>query len=171
MDTKTIRIVNANANAQICGDCGGKCCTGMPGSVLPADLDISLVPSVIEEKLRAMLDTGRYAVDWWEGSPMTPETRTGDENDYREGYFIRPAVKKYEGRRFHGSWGGACTFHSDKGCELTDETRPGECKLLKPIEPGSCEYPDGWEGKRTVAQAWWPYRSIFKTLKDEYLND
>lgn len=161
MNASVIRIVDANADASICTPCGGQCCQRMPGTVFPADVDPQLRRLVIWKKTRALLESGRYAIDWWEGSPMEGEKSGGP------GYYLRPATKGNEGKVADPSWGGACTFHTDQGCELSEENRPSECKALKPVSPGKCEMPEGWDGRRTGAQAWWPYRDILEKFREQ----
>lgn len=162
MSLLTIPVVNANANPDACGSCRGKCCSQMPGSVLPTDLDPSLREDRIAHGLRLMLETGRYAIDWWEGSPFTDELKGGDN-----GYYLRPSIRGEEGQWVSPSWGGACTFHGPTGCALPEAERPGECKMLIPVAPGQCYYPEGWDGRRSVAQAWWPFRHLLAKLRME----
>ena len=160
MNASVIRIVDANANASVCTPCGGQCCQRMPGTVFPADLDPNLRFMTIAGKAKAMLESGRYAIDWWEGSPIEGDT------SLEPGYYLRPATKGNEGLWSDPGWGGACTFHTDTGCSLSEEERPTECKALKPVSPGKCEMPEDWEGRRTGAKAWWPYRNILRMLRD-----
>lgn len=162
MNNPVIRIVDANANAAICTPCGGKCCQNMPGTVFPTDLDPQLDEQKIMQAARALLNSGRYAIDWWEGPPV--EHPEDDDN----GFFLRPATRRSEGRWVDASWGGACTFHSAHGCELDVVQRPAECKALTPASNGDCKMPEGWEGKKTGAIAWWPHRHILMDLCNEY---
>ena len=80
-------------NKDICTKCGGGCCKQLPGGVSPADLT-----EVTKESLLKLLQTGKYAIDWWEG-------------DYPE-YFIRPAIKNCSSI-FDPTWGGECVFLTD----------------------------------------------------------
>lgn len=159
MNASVIRIVDARADAAICAPCGGQCCQAMPGTLFPADLDPELRMKDLTEKARALLQSGRYAIDWWEGSPME------GESSLEPAYYLRPATKGNEGQWVDPGWGGACTFHSAQGCELSEEDRPSECKALKPVSPGKCEMPEGWQGRRTGAKAWWPYRHVLRMLR------
>lgn len=168
MNVQIIKIESANANPTLCVPCGGKCCQQAPGAVLPMDLMPDNDETKLEERIQQLLMTGRYAIDWWEGSPFSSVKRG---SQYRQGYYLRPATKGKEGQVYDASWGGACTFHSSVGCELPDESRPGECKLLIPKPSQQCGYAKDWEGKRTVAQLWWPYRFLLGEVDVEAIED
>jgi hypothetical protein len=162
-----IRFIDANASANVnpglCGPCGGRCCKQMPGGMFPADVDESLDPAKLHARVRELLQGGHYSIDSFVGNPF--EYRRGVPKG--TGYYLRPAVKGEEGSWSSESWGGACTFHTDTGCPLPDAERPTECRLLTPAPDDRCTFPEGWEGKRTVAQAWWPYREVLEALVRE----
>lgn len=154
-----LKITSANANARLCGSCGGKCCQRLPGSVLPSDLAEDAVG--IARRVQDLLATGRYAIDayenWDKAGPRDMEPK--------KQYFLRPAVQGYEGQVLDLSWGGACTFHSSTGCELDEATRPGECKMLIPANDKRCGFGDtGWTGRPSVAAAWAPYHDMLEDL-------
>lgn len=56
-------------NKELCKRCGGKCCNTCPGLVYPEDVGFS------EEKVKELLSTGNYALDWWEGDPRPGKNR------------------------------------------------------------------------------------------------
>ena len=138
-------------NRELCKKCGGKCCQRYPGCCFPEDFDNN------EAKILEALQTGNYAVDWWEA----PEPL----------YFIRPATKlgKEKGRLFDPSWGGECIFYTpDVGCGLPYEQRPTGCRLIEPKESGKCVDHSG--GKLKAALAWKKYRKMFKTIRGSMRN-
>ena len=73
-----------------------------------------------------------------------------------------------EGRRYHASWGGECTFHTNIGCELGIYERPLTCKMLEPQPDGECIIHEG--GKRSCAISWIPYYSILDDFLYEDIN-
>ena len=111
-------------NKDICFKCQGKCCKSMPGTCSPEDI-MKLFPSNnLEESIKKALETKNYAIDWWEGKKPL--------------YYIRPATKKAIGKVYDSSWGGECVFLTEKGCKLSDENRPLQCKQLKPAVDMHC---------------------------------
>jgi hypothetical protein len=121
----------------------------MPGAVHPDD--------VTQEQVTAMLASGRYAIDWWEGDP-----REGmDELSQAE--YLRPSIKGMEGWRHDPSWGGECVFLTPTGCELSAAERPSECRALQPRQGEPCEY-EGLVAKRTVATAWLEHADWLKDV-------
>ena len=109
MSKAQLKLPDVEATA-MCVGCG-HCCRALPGIVDPDDV----------EKLEDLLNTGRYAIDYWEADGTMDQT-----------YFIRPAIKGSEGRLVHPAWGGECTFLTDTGCELRLEDRPANCRQLVP---------------------------------------
>lgn len=136
-------------NKKICTDCGGACCKHLPGSAYPEDFGNDF------EQVKAALATGRWAIDWWDGDPRNGKDELGSAN------FVRPAIKGYEGRLYHGAWGGECTFLGPDGCELKSKKRPRECRLLEPQEgKGKCKMHQNC-GKQDAAIAWLPFTKYF----------
>lgn len=136
-----------------CAGCG-QCCKNLPGSVYPSDTKGDMLTAV-----SGLLQTGRYAVDVWDGGPQ------GVDNPHCEdGPFLRPATKGKEGRRYDESWGGECTFLTESGCSLREADRPGGCRNLEPSEDGNCYDHCGQFGndKERAAAAWWPFREILR---------
>lgn len=163
-------VRDSHEDASLCSSCGGRCCKSIPGEILPSDLGADLSPPEMHSRIRQMLQSGDYTIDWWEGPPVPKEEL--DELDARtSGYYLRPATKAHRGHWFDDSWGGTCTFHTEAGCSLSAQERPSGCLSLIPEldetgEP-SCRHPAGWEGKLSAAKAWWPYRGVFKRLRRE----
>lgn len=134
---------------QVCADCGGNCCKAMPGGVFPAD--VWGVDGPDWQRVRAMLESGNYAVDWWEGDP--------------EQYYMRPATVN-GGRVLDGSWGGACVLLTDDGCPLDEDERPTGCRILAPHpDGGSCTVPDSDRSDKEMAKdAWAPWSEALYAL-------
>lgn len=81
-------------------------------------------------------------------------------------YYLRPAVKDHEGEIKHASWGGACTFfQKGKGCELSYDDRPFQCRDLTPVRDGrkDCYSSLGIGGmKQYLAAQWIPFAIYIK---------
>lgn len=102
-----------------CSICKGKCCKKMPGHYSPSDFS-----NLSFEALKAEIEKGNIAIDWWEATP-------------RE-YYLRA---RHLGEDIvHGSWGGVCVNLAPWGCRLSWDERPFGCKALKPHEDkhGEC---------------------------------
>jgi len=141
---------------EICSQCGGKCCKRLPGTAHPSDFGL---PST--RRLSAALRSGRWAIDWWEGDPRE------DREEVKRGYWIRPATKGKEGELYDGSLGGKCTFLTLRGCELSPEDRPLQCRLLEPRPGGhgNCKAHHGFT-KREDALAWEPYWDLLDNIAE-----
>jgi len=145
-----------------CAVCKGKCCKHYPGVVFPSDCG----PNV-EARLRGMLKSGRYVLDYWDGT-----FEPGDPEDFTA-YFVRPKtaaeVQRYPDRIVLESWGGQCTFLQPDGCELEFKDRPLNCRMLKPREHRGeeCKLPAG-SPKEDAIRAWKPYNAIIKTIIKEH---
>jgi hypothetical protein len=145
--------MNGYENKKLCAECGGRCCKTAPGGTFPDDFGL---PD--EASLRRALNSGRYAIDWWEGD-VVPD---GDRDQV---YFVRPAVAGCEGQRRDPSWGGICTFYAwGKGCELDFSSRPYECRFLEPASKCQTHYPSGSPSKKASAIAWRPYQNLLEVL-------
>ena len=139
-------------NIEICKECGGKCCKRLPGSTLPEDFGEPML-----ENIRKAIDSGKWAVDWWDGDP------TG-KTDLRCAYFIRPKTKEFSGV-YDPSCGGECIFLTESGCQLQKDERPTECRLLEPKKDGYCKQHGG--GKRGAAVAWIPFQDLIHMATGE----
>lgn len=140
MQESCIVKFNFKVNATTCEECGGRCCKNLPGCAFPDDFPT-------KESLQQALESGRWAIDWWEGDP-----REG-QDILREVKYVRPAIQGHEGQRYHPAWGGPCTFLTDTGCELAPFDRPKECRYLMPMEVRPCKNYEGLS-KRQAAIAW-----------------
>ena len=138
-------------NKEICAKCGGKCCFKSPGVTFPEDWGLPSIEG--EAKLKEALLSGKWCVDWWEG-------------DDESLYYVRPAYKGLKSPVFHGGWGGPCGFLTKRGCELTHDQRPAECRELIPVEDGPCVGNPEFN-KRAASIAWMPYKEFFAKLKEE----
>lgn len=151
----------------VCAECGGECCSTMPGCAYPQDFPGG-VPT--QELLRERLLTKDWVFDYWESEGHLDDagnwvTRTPQL------YYLRPAVRVSESR-FHTphwpvdpSWGGCCVFLSSEGC--TCSQKPLGCKLLEPHAGGKCEYHLGMPAKLHAGLAWEPYQHIIWELIEE----
>lgn len=166
---RRLPLFPSTVRPDLCGPCGGACCQRMPGICSPEDWGAPDV-TTMRERLATALASGRWAVDWWEGDPRGGEYNSHDEDwvythPERVGraYYVRPAIRENEGRVFHPSWGGPCTFHGTTGCALAHGEKPEECRALVPrrTSGGSCRSLRG--DKQDYAVRWLPYQ---QTLRD-----
>lgn len=96
-----------------CAKCKGQCCKHVPGHYSPADFkDLSF------DGLKAEIEKGNIAIDWWEETPRS--------------YYLR--ARQLGEDIVHGSWGGICVNLAPWGCRLSWEERPLGCKSLKPAK-------------------------------------
>ena len=149
---KFIFDLKKNERPSLCSRCGGKCCKTMPGIVTPSEL--GMTPREIGRELRRRLDSGKWALDWWEKDSDLPQT-----------YYLRPAIKGCEGQQRHGSWGGECALLGPSGCTLSWNERPWGCRDLKPhrlLHP-HCTSVTG-HGKLAEVRLWLPYQNIIKRI-------
>lgn len=159
----------------LCAACGGECCKRLPGVCHPDDFGFS--PERLEdafEKLKLLLGSRLFAVDWWEGDPR-------DGYDWETpghvscGYFVRPATVGAD-KTFDGSWGGTCILLNMHGCALPADRRPYNCRALKPRIPerrkkNGCRIDsetDGVSIKQQLAISWLPYHGVFERLREIY---
>lgn len=153
---------------EICAKCGGRCCKNKPGATLPEDFG---APNQKEMqcRIKVALKTGRWTIDWWEGDPRYPNISLAKQWDNPKKYlhtarYIRPAEKEKEGRLTDASWGGECTFLTDKGCEIFD-TRPSGCRGVKPVANDHC--PAIYASTQDCAIAWIKYTNLLDIVYSE----
>lgn len=131
---------------EICKDCGGKCCKTYPGPATPEDFG---APNreLMRINLLQTLKTGFWVIDWI--------------NQDEELYFLRPAVKGFEGSLFDHTYSGECTFLSPAGCKLTFNERPESCRMLVPKPKEATEKcdPQGYT-RMYVAKLWKEYANL-----------
>ena len=129
-----------------CAVCKGECCKRMPGHYSPSDFkDLSF------EGLKAEIEKGSIAIDWWENK--TPE------------YFLR--ARQLGENVVRGSWGGICVHLTPSGCRLSWDERPLACRNLKPREGkrGDCV---GTYGKEQCKNDWKPYDEVLCKLVEHF---
>ena len=145
-------------SASMCGACGGACCKQMPGGAHPSDWG---APNrdVMRALLTAALNSGQYTIDWWEGDPRG--LQEDDPGYVSQGFYVRPAIKGYEGYTYHAGWGGECTFLTPTGCAMPHANRPLECRTLEPKYPMRCEQ---HHGKYATAIAWIEYHDVLSEI-------
>lgn len=144
-------------NYKLCAACGGDCCQRMAGQYVPEDFK----QEITAEFILSILQTGKFAIDWWEGD---------DQPHYiRPRHVGEPAVK--------GSWGGVCVnWSKESGCSLSEEDRPTGCKKLVPKVVGTgelkeyrCNYKKSDKlGKYEMAVRWKPYQKEIFDAIDQY---
>ena len=117
----------------------------MAGMVWPDD-----IRELCAEKVWAMVDSGHYCIDFWEGSESV--------------YFLRPRHVGAMKRILDPSWGNdPCHFLLDGiGCALTFEQRPHGCRFLEAGKHGACKTHDG--GIEGGKDAWIPYQHFFDAI-------
>ena len=139
-----------NENPSLCSACGGKCCLRMPGIYHPDDLGKTFAEVVIA--VDKLLRDGTAQIDWWEG----------DEPEY----FVRPTALDWHANDVRSpTWGGRCALLTDKGCALSWDRRPHQCRGLipNPDKPGECD--EGIEGKRWYVDAWKPWQTFLANVE------
>ena len=149
LTAEQLESVHPTQNGELCAACGGKCCIGIPGIAVPSDFKKPL-----KDSIRGALATGKWCLDYWEQDVRMPQT-----------YFVRPAVKGREGQFVDPSWGGACTFLGEHGCELDFQQRPFACRDLVPAPSASnCFSASGKGGKILVVRRWSRHQDLLKEI-------
>jgi Fe-S-cluster containining protein len=163
MQLTIIPSVN-NENPDLCNDCG-KCCKSYPGGTIPSDFDEKDLEGSVLEAIKS----GRYTIDWWEGTP---------DRTLFKGYitmYVRPAMKRHEHEVRDASWGGGeCTFLGANGCELPFDNRPYACRDLKPgRKNGDIDCKHSWEvdhpgrnDKWFCCIQWIPYQDLLNRVAE-----
>lgn len=150
-------VIGYQPNAE-CAICQGLCCKRYPGCVAPEDCGED-----VEAGLRALLSSGNYIIDYWEGPfEQNPEDVVG--------YFVRPRTVEEVGRSgiIHGAWGGKCMLLKPDGCVLEFDKRPLNCRLLKPRDSRLDRCTIEGEPKEDCIRKWLPYNALFKRIIDEW---
>lgn len=131
-----------------CARCKGQCCKKMPGHYSPSDF-----PDLSFDALKAEIEKGNIAIDWWEATP-------------REFYLRARTLGE---NIVHGSWGGVCVNLAPWGCRLSWDERPLGCKSLKPKETahGDCL---GSYSKEQCKNDWKEHDAVLCELV-EYFGD
>lgn len=135
-------VSNFFENKSLCSKCGGKCCKSLPGAAYPEDFEMDKGP----EKLQAAIQSGKWAIDWWEGDPGDGLEETA--------YYVRPATKDNIGKIYDASWGGECVFLTPDGCMMEIKGRPRECRELEPKKGKAKCISHNGTSKRDSALAW-----------------
>lgn len=141
-------------NKSLCALCKGSCCKALPGQYAPSDFK----EPITYEFAKGLLLGGKHAIDWFE-----------DDNDI---LYLRP--RTIHGGMIDPSWGGRCIHHDlETGCELTDDVRPLQCRMLKPggvIGSLKCTSPSEFN-KENMAKMWLEHQTILKELRRELYED
>lgn len=145
-------MINNEESTNYCAECKGHCCMHYPGIYSPNDF------KDIKKELTALLQTGKYSFDSWEGDPRDGET----EFEESEVLFFRPATINCDCKYIDRSWGGRCVFlNDDTGCAAP--LKPHQCEDLKPAKnfPRECI---GGYSKQQAATDWIPYQGIINDI-------
>jgi hypothetical protein len=150
--------------------CKEPCCKAMAGAASPSDF--GRTPFEVTAGLNRALESGDWAIDWWEGDARPGYT--WDDADHRSvTYFIRP---RHQGKPIvEPTWGGTCVFLGRDGCKLPftslngSPRRPANCRnlIVKTTEGGSCT-PDILAHKQASAVRWGSYQSLLGDLRSKY---
>ena len=135
----------------ICKMCGGLCCQASSGIMHPDQCDA----------LDELLDSGDYSIDWWDGDPRP-------NGGLSQVYFIRPRHVGVE-KLLDPSWGGTCVFLSGRGCTLSRDEMPLQCRALRPRETlkGDCK---GTLTKEKMAWIWTTHQAWIVEYIERYRN-
>ena len=155
MDGLTMRKAKQNIyeNAELCQQCGGKCCQLMGCHFSPDDFkDLSY------EGLKKEIDTGYISIDWWEGDINK------NRNEYSHIIFLR--MRNKGASIVDASWGGSQCFlwTEEAGCPLPFSARPKGARLVR---PGTDECPTDYSKEQCVWD-WRPYQEVLIKLKNDY---
>ncbi len=160
---KKLPVIGNNEKPALCAECKGACCKRMPGFCHPSDFGAPYT-RVMRPRLRDALASGLYTLDHWIGDP-----RPRPRRPLKNAYFVRPAIKDFEHRLYHGAWGGECTMLKPTGCSLSFDERPYVCRVFEPgtifdvIEGCDGKAPESAE-KRAISIAWVPYQQLLDEI-------
>lgn len=154
-------------NYELCAACKGKCCTKTPGLYLPEDFKEELTPEFIVK----LLDTGKISIDYYIGDPKEDIYTSIAMDDFADRYYLRPRIT--DGPAINGSSLGTCiNWTKEKGCSLTEDERPYQCRMLKPSVDSDglhdCTYLPGEKTKREVIIEWLPYQEVLNKAIELY---
>ena len=144
-----------NEDIPICKHCKGSCCKSSAGAVFPDQLKEITIGSLTK------LVSDGYCFDLWEGNPTKDPKYNG-----QTAYFLRPKHTNALNRIVDASWGGTCSFLTDKGCKLKFDERPAMCQALEPMY-GNCTVPKEFD-KQHAAIAWLPFNEIIEKVIDTF---
>ena len=143
-------------NYNACAMCGGRCCKHHAGIYVPDDFK----EKITQEYVIKLLDSGFYAIDWWEDDPPI--------------YYVRP--RHVGAEAIDASWGGVCVRWSEKGCSLSEGDRPHQCRMLVPNYDEKTQETDcdtnksDKASKYDCAVAWKDYQPILKAIVHSYAH-
>jgi len=154
----------------LCSKCKGECCKQMAGAYHPKDIE-----NLSEQTVLELLLKGYHAIDWYEGDPridLLKWDNTIPENALSTVYYLRArhvGKKAIEGAHR----GNVCVnYTKSKGCSLSEEQRPLECRSLIPKmvhgEPVCYSKKQDKGDKRSIAIAWIKYQSILIGAMNAY---
>lgn len=188
--------IQDNSAPSVCGTCHNSCCARMPGICHPGEFGET--EEEVEKSLYKALRSGKYEVDYWEGSPFeyvdknhedlcTPERLAifdayDDEWGYTAtAYFVRPytieelrhITQVIAPRYKHGSWGGRCIFLGETGCKLSFDERPIQCRVIVPnaAHPGECIIKSPHYSKQALVILWLDYNHIISRVLERLWNE
>jgi Fe-S-cluster containining protein len=149
--------INIYTKSDICGSCKGLCCKKAAGIYAPEDFNHEITIAYVLSLLLAH----NITLDF--------EEHYLKHGDVIKQYFLRPRhldedpVKPL-------SLGGVCSnWNYEKGCSLSEEKRPYQCRMLIPLADGeTCMHKEKDKArKHNMIERWEKYHDILKSV--EYL--
>jgi Fe-S-cluster containining protein len=129
----------------LCSKCQGKCCKNLPGSTIPEDFNLS----DLENELIQVLQNN-YCVDCY-------------DSDSEQLFYIRPRIKGINHIIDFNHWSGECIFLTETGCQLNENKRPYNCKMLEPVQNMHCKIHNN-AGRYDSAIKWKKYRNVIDNV-------
>lgn len=155
-----------------CGLCKGQCCKNLAGSYTPEDIG-----TITPEHILDLLNTGKYAIDWWDGDARFTLVDTSRYYNLSRTYYLRPrhrnlpAIAKLNDPDHAPS---TCINLTPKGCSLSFKERPYQCKALIPNfnketnEPNCMIKRDDMASRQDIAIMWVPYQKVLEKAMELY---
>ena len=127
--------ITKNETPDFCKGCG-VCCKSQPGGYSPDQFSS-------EEEIINLLVSNKAILDWWV------------EGFVNHIYYLRPK-KITEFGFVAANWPpqGDCIHLSRKGCDLSWDKRPHNCRALKAFAPKECDTIYDTPPKKLVSFAW-----------------
>jgi Fe-S-cluster containining protein len=154
---KSLPVVPGNERQDLCGPCGGKCCSIFPGIPHPEDLGAPDVET-LRHNVRALVRSGRWVV-----APDSRGRGWFEDDDYGD-WYLRPALAGSEGEEVYDFENGPCTFLRAGRCDIYP-LRPRGCREVVPTAPGNCPTP---RSKIDQVGDWEPYEELLHSVRFAY---
>lgn len=160
--------IENNETPETCKECGGRCCKF--GCELHPQYDLHLEKPNMN-KLRELLRTGLYSIDWWFGNLID------DSADCYFNYFLRmrntgaDIVDEYDAfEAIVCENDNHCIMLTRVGCLYSFDARPYGGKMLVPSYKNNQGDPicESSYTKKEAAKAWIPYAPMLAKLAEEF---